>query len=210
MHVSTGLSGWADLWCSTLREICSRCWHSLLLSFQYPSLSQWSPIFPYLSLLICYWLCAWVHLYEHLVFVLYLTLHWWGNVNLALPWGWDFSSMIIAGKYKWTQFDRWNGDYFFFSLKKKKQNQKKTQPKMENKFFLFFIFLLSGEPLVCPTAFDEIVLTGRVHPLSPYFYPLTQRVCKTKAMGSRVIKWQCSQRLIQAKACFVVGKECAD
>lgn len=62
MLVSTGLSGWADLWCSTPREISSQHW-CLLLSLSLPGLSQrepyslmslcsWSAI-DYLSELIC-------------------------------------------------------------------------------------------------------------------------------------------------------------
>lgn len=145
MLVSTGLSGWADLWCSTPREISSRCWYSPLLSFQYSSLSRWNPIFPCLSLLICYWLCAWVHLYEHLVFVLCFTLHWWGNVNLALPWGWDFSSVIIAGKYKRTsQFDRWQVFSLFLKKTETKHHHLINESEMENELFVFvFCFLTS-------------------------------------------------------------------
>lgn len=49
MLVSTGLSGWADLWCSTQRKISSQRWCSLLLSLHYPSLSQGNPIPPWRS-----------------------------------------------------------------------------------------------------------------------------------------------------------------
>ena len=90
MLVSTGLSGWADLWCSTPTEISSQRWCLLLMSLQHPGLSQGSPIPLCPSCLICYWSCVWVHLWERLVFVLCFTLRWWGNVNSASPQGCGF------------------------------------------------------------------------------------------------------------------------
>lgn len=44
MLLSTGLSGWVDLWCSAPREISSQRWCLLLLSLQYPGLSQGNPL----------------------------------------------------------------------------------------------------------------------------------------------------------------------
>lgn len=140
----------AELWCSTPREISSRRWYSLLLSLQYPSVSQWNPISPYPTLLICYWLCVWVHLYEHLVFVLCFTLQWWGNVNSALPRGCELSPMIIAGKCTIRERHSLTGEkmifhtdclHFFFFFKQHVCNES----KMKKSHFV----LLSDEPLVC-------------------------------------------------------------
>lgn len=153
-----------------------------------------------LSFLICYWLCVRANLYERLVFVFCddeeMLIQLW-------PRGCDFS-MMRAGKC--SQRHTLTGEKVIFHTACLHSgyfwNAFVTSQRWRRAGSVFS--LLTGVP------FDETELKGPVHPLSPYFYPLTQRVCKTKAKGSRVMKWQCSQWLIQAEACFVVGQECAD
>lgn len=217
MLVSTGLRGLADLWCSTTRErlaVSAGTCYCFLYSIQasprgslFPCVTlPWSTI-DYVSNFICMNdLC--------LSFALHSS-----NEEMLI----QFCPKAVIFFYMYDEswelhykrsshFDRWKGEFSYHTsslglIIKHLCYESKIKRSWAGGGFFFF---LNSLWCVCLSALDERVLKGTVHPLSPYFYPLTQKVCKTKAKGSRVMKWQCSQWLIQAEACFVVGQECAD